>query len=247
MKKEMILNHLIDLYLKENTPVSSGVLKKKCELPFSPSTIRNYFQKLDSEGLLIKVHISSGSVPSKEALKQYWYENLKYNGISIKNSSFEELANEFDLFLAIREKEFVTLKSVTNFQNRFVILDFEKYEIVFRYSSEVFHFFTQFLNYTIDDLKKIVMQLKLDMIYKKLSVSDYKNFNKEFLYKHYQEFSIDNLITDEVFNQFKKGLSFNGDFMAYNIDAVIDEKESELIVIGNLYNDYKNFFEALSA
>jgi heat-inducible transcriptional repressor len=76
MKKNMILNHLIDLYLKENTPVSSGVLKEKCKLPFSPSTIRNYFQKLDSEGLLLKVHISSGSVPSKEALKQYWYEHF---------------------------------------------------------------------------------------------------------------------------------------------------------------------------
>jgi heat-inducible transcriptional repressor len=247
MKKEIILNHLIDLYLKENTPVSSGVLKEKCELPFSSSTIRNYFQKLDSEGLLLKVHISSGSIPSKEALRRYWYENLNYDKIELKNNSLKDLASEFDLFLALRKKEFITLKSVINFQNRFIILDFEKYEIVFRYSSEVFHFFTQFLNYSIDDLRKIVLQLKLDNFYKKLNVGECKNFNKEFLYKHYKDFSIDKLITDEVFNQFKKGLSFRGDFIAYKIDSIFDKKESEMIVIGSLYNDYKKFFKALSA
>ena len=247
MKKEIILNHLIDLYLKENIPVSSGILKEKCKLPFSPSTIRNYFQKLDSEGLLLKVHISSGSVPSREALEQYWYENLKYNGINISSSSFEELADEFNLFLAIREKEFVTLRSVINFQNRFVILDFEKYEVILKYSSEVFHFFTQFIGYNINDLKKIVFSLNLNVFYKKLSVGEYKNFNKNFLYKHYQDFSIDKLITDEVFNHFKNGLSFNNDFMAYKIDAIIDEKESEFIMIGSIYNDYINFFESLSA
>jgi len=247
MKKEIILNHLIDLYLKENIPVSSGILKEKCKLPFSPSTIRNYFQKLDSEGLLLKVHISSGSVPSREALEQYWYENLKYDGINISSSSFEELADEFNLFLAIREKELVTLRSVINFQNRFVILDFGKYEVILKYSSEVFHFFTQFIGYNINDLKKIVFSLNLNVFYKKLSVGEYKNFNKNFLYKHYQDFSIDKLITDEVFNHFKNGLSFNNDFMAYKIDAIIDEKESEFIMIGSIYNDYINFFESLSA
>jgi heat-inducible transcriptional repressor len=247
MKKDIILNHLIDLYLKENAPVSSGVLKEKCKLPFSPSTIRNYFQKLDSEGLLLKVHISSGSVPSKEALQKYWYENLKYDGIDINSSSFEELADEFDLFLAVKEKEFVTLKSVINFRNRFVILDFEKYEVIFRYSSEIFNFFTQFINYSIDDLKKIVFSLNLNLFYKKLSIIEYNNFNKKFLYKHYQDFLIDELITDEIFNHFKKGLSFNNDFMAYKIDTIIDKKESEFIMIGNIYNNYKNFFESLSA
>jgi hypothetical protein len=43
---------------------------------------------------------------------------LKYDGININNFSFEELADEFNLFLAIRQKEFVTLKSVINFRNR---------------------------------------------------------------------------------------------------------------------------------
>jgi heat-inducible transcriptional repressor len=247
MKKDMILNYLIEFYLKENTPVSSGVLKEKYKLPFSPSTIRNYFQKLDSEGLLLKFHISSGSVPSKEALKRYWYENLKYNGIQIDSSKLEELAEKFDVFLAIREKEFITLKSVINFRNRFVILDFEKYEVIFRYSSEIFNFFTQFINYSIDDLKKIVFSLNLNLFYKKLSIIEYNNFNKKFLYKHYQDFLIDELITDEIFNHFKKGLSFNNDFMAYKIDTIIDKKESEFIMIGNIYNNYKNFFESLSA
>jgi heat-inducible transcriptional repressor len=233
MKKDIILNHLIKLYLKENIPVSSGVLKEKCKLPFSPSTIRNYFQKLDSEGLILKIHISSGSVPSIEALRQYWYENLKYDGIKINSSKLEEIANKFNVFVAIRKKEFITLKRVINFQNKFIILDFSEYEVVFRYSSEVFHFFTQFINFNIDELKKIVFSLKLNFFYKKLSIIEYNNFNKKFLYEHYKDFLIDKLISDEVFNQFKKGLSFNKKFLTYKIDAIIDEEESEFIMIGS--------------
>jgi heat-inducible transcriptional repressor len=247
MKKDIILNHLIKLYLKENIPVSSGVLKEKCKLPFSPSTIRNYFQKLDSEGLILKIHISSGSVPSIEALRQYWYENLKYDGIKINSSKLEEIANKFNVFVAIRKKEFITLKRVINFQNKFIILDFSEYEVVFRYSSEVFHFFTQFINFNIDELKKIVFSLKLNFFYKKLSIIEYNNFNKKFLYEHYKDFLIDKLISDEVFNQFKKGLFFNKKFLTYKIDAIIDEEESEFIMIGSIYNNYIDFFESLSA
>ena len=67
------------------------------------------------------------------------------------------------------------------------------------------------------------------------------------MYKNYKEFSIDKLMTDEIFQQFEKGLSFNNNFLAYNIDAKIDKKEGEFIMIGSLYNDYLSLFEEISA
>jgi hypothetical protein len=93
----------------------------------------------------------------------------------------------------------------------------------------------------------MLKMLKLDYISKKIVVADYKNFNKEFLYKNYKEFAIDKLMTDEVFQQFEKGLSFNKDFLAYNIDVKIDKKDGEFVMIGSLYNDYLSLFEEISA
>jgi len=247
MKKELILNHLINLYLKENLPISSGELKKKCELPFSPSTIRNYFQKLDGEGLILKVHISSGSIPSKEAIQRYWYENLNFNNISLNRDSFFETSKKYDVFISFREKKNLLLRDVINVGNRFIIIDFQEDEIILRYETEIFHLFKEFIGYSLNDIKKMLKMLKLDYILKKIVIINYQNFNKEFLYKNYKEFSIDKLITDEIFQQFEKGLSFNNNFLAYNIDAKIDKKEGEFIMIGSLYNDYLSLFEEISA
>ena len=247
MKKELILNHLINLYLKENLPISSGELKKKCELPFSPSTIRNYFQKLDGEGLILKVHISSGSIPSKEAIQRYWYENLNFNNISLNRDSFFETSKKYDVFISFREKKNLLLRDVINVENRFIIIDFQENEIILRYKTEIFHLFKEFIGYSLNDIKKMLKMLKLDSVLKKIVVTDYQNYNKEFLYKNYKEFSIDKLITDEIFQQFEKGLSFNNNFLAYNIDAKIDKKEGEFIMIGSLYNNYLSLFEEISA
>jgi len=246
-KEELILNKLIDLYIKEHTPVSSGLLKKRYELPFSSSTIRNYFQKLDDEGLIIKIHISSGRVPSLEAIKNYWNKNLNFNEIKI-SSSLEEIAKQFDVFLAIKRKESLFLKEVLNLNDRFIILDFEKDEVVFKYSKELFHFFTQLINYTLEDIKKIVLHLKLDtMLYKKLSLDNYKNFNKEFLYKYYKVFDVDFFTSESIFNTFGKNLSFKDKFLIYKVDAILDGHKNELIVIGDIYNDYNQLFYDLSA
>jgi heat-inducible transcriptional repressor len=74
MKKNIILENLIQIYLGKLNPVSSAELKRESDLPFSPSTIRNYLQQLEQEGLVIRVHISSGSIPSKKALREYWHK-----------------------------------------------------------------------------------------------------------------------------------------------------------------------------
>jgi len=245
MKKEIILENLIKTYLNELTPISSGELKKKCELPFSPSTIRNYFQKLDGEGLIVKVHISSGSIPSKEAIRDYWYKKLHFENIQISKSKLLEMAKSFDVFISYKEKQNLTLKNVFNVSNKFIILDFSRDEIVLKYENELFYLFKELINYNLDDIKKMLSLVKLDKIINKFSINKIENFNRSFLYKHYQDFKIDDLLSDKIFNKFEYGISFNQDFLAYKIDAKIDKKESEFIIIGNVYNNYLNLFKSI--
>jgi len=244
MKKELILESLIKTYLNENNPISSNELKRKCELSFSASTIRNYFQKLDEEGLIVKVHISSGRIPSKEAIKRYWYENLDYENIKIDFSKLRDISKEYDVFISLREKKDLILKSVLNVENRFVILDFVEDEIVFRYSDEIINFFREFIGYDMENIKKILESLKLNAILDKF-VSEVVNFNKEYLYKNYENFYIDKFLSDKVFTQFEYGLSFNNDYLAYKTDVLVDDKKNEFVIIGDIYKNYIDIFESI--
>jgi len=245
MKKEIILDNLIKIYLNELNPISSGELKRKCDLPFSPSTIRNYFQKLDGEGLILKVHISSGSIPSDRALQKYWYDNLNFNNVNISKEKLLEVSKKFDVFISLKPKEDLVLKSVFNVENRFIILDFQKEEIVLKFSNEMFHLFRQLINYALEDIKKMLKLIKLDNIISKFSINKLENYNREFLYKHYKDFLIDNLLSEKIFDEFQKGLSFNKSFMAYNINVFVENKENEFIVIGSLCNDYISLFNSI--
>jgi len=245
MKKEIILEHLIKTYLNELSPISSGELKRKCELPFSPSTIRNYFQKLDGEGLIVKVHVSSGSIPSREAIRKYWYEQLNFDNINISSKYLEEIAKEFDVFISYKEKQNFKLNNIYNVANKFIILDFESDEVVLKYQNELFYLFKEFIGYSLEDIKKMLGLVKLNQIINKLSINKIKNFNREFLYKHYKDFEIDDLLSDKIFDKFSYGLSFKDDFLAYKIDTKIENKKTEFIVIGNIYNDYLRFFNSI--
>jgi heat-inducible transcriptional repressor len=245
MKKEIILENLIKTYLNEQNPISSGELKRKCELPFSPSTIRNYFQKLDGEGLIVKVHISSGSIPSKDALRDYWYRNLLFDGINVSSKQLEEIAKEFDVFISYKEKQNLILKNVFNVANKFIILDFDTDEVVLKYQIEILYLFKEFIGYNLDDIKKMIGLVKLNHILNKFSINKIENFNREFLYKHYKDFSIDDLLSEKLFDKFNYGLSFNQDFLAYKIDAKVDTKDTEFIVIGNIYNNYLELFDSI--
>ena len=124
-------------------------------------------------------------------------------------------------------------------------MDFQKDEIVLKFSKELFHLFKQFENYNLEDIKKMLKLIKLDNMIKKFSINKVENFNREFLYKHYKEFSIDNLLGEKIFEDFQKGLSFNKDYMVYKIDTFIDNKQSEFIVLGNIYNDYISLFNSI--
>ena len=70
-KDRVVLNAIVENYLKYGEPVSSAAIVEKRVLPDSPATIRNVMAKLEEMGYLIQPHTSAGRVPTDMGLRFY--------------------------------------------------------------------------------------------------------------------------------------------------------------------------------
>ena len=66
---------IIESYIDESRPISSGYLCQKHHLAYSPATVRNIMLELEQRGYISHIHTSSGRVPTKEGFKHY-VENI---------------------------------------------------------------------------------------------------------------------------------------------------------------------------
>ncbi len=66
-----ILRSIVDLYVREGTPVSSLRVQKHMGSPLSTATIRNVMARLEGEGLVAKPHTSAGRVPTEAGYRVY--------------------------------------------------------------------------------------------------------------------------------------------------------------------------------
>ena len=82
-RKKLILNTIIDEYIKNCTPVSSGILVERYKLGISSATIRNEMSALEENGYIIQPHTSAGRIPTEEAYKIY-IDNLNKKEINSK-------------------------------------------------------------------------------------------------------------------------------------------------------------------
>lgn len=67
----LILQVLIDDYIRSAEPVGSRTISKREDITFSPATIRNELSDLEEMGFLEKTHSSSGRVPSEKGYRFY--------------------------------------------------------------------------------------------------------------------------------------------------------------------------------
>lgn len=70
-RQTQILKSIIEEYIKSADSVGSDTLEKKFNLGICPATIRNEMVKLTKMGFLKQPHISSGRLPTTDALKFY--------------------------------------------------------------------------------------------------------------------------------------------------------------------------------
>lgn len=67
----LILQVIVDDFVRSAQPVGSRALSKKEQLSFSSATIRNEMADLEELGLIEKTHTSSGRVPSEKGYRYY--------------------------------------------------------------------------------------------------------------------------------------------------------------------------------
>ncbi|RAK22446.1 heat-inducible transcription repressor HrcA [Anoxybacillus vitaminiphilus] len=103
----LILQVIIDDFIRSGQPVGSRTLSKKEEITFSSATIRNEMADLEELGYIEKTHVSSGRVPSEKGYR-YYVDHL----LSPQRLTHEDIAKIKSIFAErIYELEKVVQKS----------------------------------------------------------------------------------------------------------------------------------------
>ena len=90
-REQAVLLGLVELYLKMGKPIGSQTLQDNGFESLSSATIRNYFSKMESLGLLKQQHTSGGRIPTAQAFRVY-ADAFKGQGLIEKGQ--EEALNE---------------------------------------------------------------------------------------------------------------------------------------------------------
>lgn len=70
-RQRLILNAIIDDYIRSAEPVGSRSISKRQDVGFSPATIRNEMSDLEEQGYLEQPHTSAGRIPSHKGYRYY--------------------------------------------------------------------------------------------------------------------------------------------------------------------------------
>ncbi|MFB9280086.1 heat-inducible transcriptional repressor HrcA [Cohnella cellulosilytica] len=70
-RQRMILNAIVDDYIRSAEPIGSRSISKRGDVTFSPATIRNEMADLEEMGLLEQPHTSAGRIPSIKGYRYY--------------------------------------------------------------------------------------------------------------------------------------------------------------------------------
>lgn len=257
-KQDLILESIIQEYLRSHLPIGSSELQMKLMLDMSPSTIRIYFKKLSDEGSLIQLHVSSGRVPTQKALQGYWMERIDtHEPLVIKSvEKVQRSTKEHNLFCMVEKSVSQTLNEIINAQNRFLILVFDEHEVVLKYNIKVEQFLSRFVGATMRALKDIVGQVGLYELHEKLSAifsqtPILKEGEKE-MYAIAKEIQNDTFIRSfqelHFVESIDDGIYFDGfvpqGCMAIKQKAKVKDsnKAVELFCFGRIESDFESFF-----
>ena len=257
-KQELILESIIQEYLRSRMPIGSSELQMKMTLDMSPSTIRIYFKKLSDEGSLVQLHVSSGRVPTHHALMDYWIERIDtQKPIVIKNvEKIQNFTKEHNLFCILAKSSNATFKELVCVSNRFLILVFESHEVILKYNVKVEQFLNTLIGCGMRELKDISGQVGLYELHDKLS----QIFSRAPILKEGEDemYAIAREMNNDTFIQrFQKlhfvesihdGLYFDGfvpkGCMAVKQKAQFQDDASsvELFCFGRIESNFESFF-----
>jgi len=98
-RQRLILNAIVDDYIRSAEPVGSRSISKRGDVAYSPATIRNEMSDLEELGYLEQPHTSAGRIPSHKGYR-YYVDHL----IRVKEMSKQEI-DRLKLFFAERMQQ----------------------------------------------------------------------------------------------------------------------------------------------
>ncbi|MFC5405143.1 heat-inducible transcriptional repressor HrcA [Cohnella soli] len=116
-RQRMILNAIIDDYIRSAEPVGSRSISKRGDVTFSPATIRNEMADLEELGLLEQPHTSAGRVPSIKGYRYYVDHLVTLDGVGAQDAKklrtfFAEKMNHWE---GVIEHAATILSQLTNY------------------------------------------------------------------------------------------------------------------------------------
>lgn len=272
-KREKLLNEMITIYIREGKPLGSESLRLELnsdDFSISSATIRNYFKVLVSEGVLSQPHISSGRVPTNNALKNYWRKNIDISTpLDIADlRKISEVSEKYEIFCGIRLWQNDILSEVINFRDKYIILLFENrvnratnrtrkansdsIEAILPHSSHLYNFLQEMLYQNIEEIRFMARSVCANVLFYSLEngakgLNIMSNFGCKFL-----EISDSGLfmeiLNSHIFYRLKNGFHFLKDgYLGLIQDISLNEKRGKMFVFGRLERDYASFYNEIAS
>lgn len=92
-RKNLILAHIVHLYVSTATPVSSKIVAAKMGGKISSATIRNVMAELEEEGYIEQPHTSAGRIPTHFGYRHY--VDIVEDNVRFEKRQAERLAGEY--------------------------------------------------------------------------------------------------------------------------------------------------------
>lgn len=259
-KKEFLLQQIIKAYLEHLEPIGSSQLKNMYNIDFSPATIRGYFKKLGDEGYLAQEHISSGRIPTVDALKEYWHRRLGFleDITSINPTILRHLAHQMHLTVLVKTTSEQKLNNIYNVDNNFLVLDFGDFKITIKFNLALQRFLNDFIGLDAKSITQIASQVGayeiVNAIKNHLKGTGFEIINIKPLIKmfhdyDFSEMQIHQFLNGEIVDGIQNGLFFEEllptGYMALSHKSSINNQECNVLIIGSIATDYLYFYNNL--
>ncbi len=247
----LILNTLINEFIKVKDPIGSEQLKKVISMDMSSATIRYYFKKMVDDGIVEQLHRSGGRIPTDTTMIEYWstfFESIG-EGFVIDTGKVERSAKEFDIYVCMKDVSSNVLEEVRNIEDKYLLIIFTESEIAVRYNRLLEKFLRDFLGNEIEKIASVIKQIGLEPFATKINEaisSNIKIYNRNRLFDFELQEDFQSLYDGTVINQdFRIG--FDYPLLKTKLQVQNEEgRKYQLFLLGELTNDYKNFIRSIS-
>lgn len=128
-RQKLILQTVIDEYIKKAFPISSDFLKHECHLNISSATIRLDLAQLSQDGFLQKTHISSGRVPTDKGYRFFVNSFFEKENYSTSNKLFEDFSSIFREIDDVLKLSYELAKNLATASSGLSIIHFEDFAL----------------------------------------------------------------------------------------------------------------------